>query len=121
MEYLELYNLKNNFKLFNVDDSTVIPLNIKYVPTILDTTNESPIEGTEVFKYISNLKYFEHPTNNIEYWINKELPKPNIKEDDKAINNSNFAKFEKIEEIVEELVVKQKVLSRKQLLLKLKK
>ena len=50
-----------------------------------------PIEGIKVFEYIVNLKYFNHPTNNIDFWLNKEVPTPTIDQDAKAIERHNLS------------------------------
>ncbi len=44
------------------------------------------MKGKKAFEYLLNLKYFNNPTNNIDYV--KELPtNPDIPEDDKAIQS----------------------------------
>lgn len=96
LEYININNLKNIFKMINVDDTTNIPSNITIVPTIIDTTIESPLEGKHALEYLFNQKYFNHPTNNIELWVNNGIPKPSIEEDKKAIDKfklSNYANF----------------------------
>ena len=64
--------------------------NIEMVPTILDTNFNQPIKGTtDIEKYLSATKYFNNPTNNIEYI--KDIPaNPEIPEDDKAIKSKNM-------------------------------
>jgi hypothetical protein len=94
--YLEKYNIKSLFKLINID-KTQPPKEIDIVPTIIDTELNQPLKGKKAFEYLLHVKYFNNPTNNIDYI--KELPiNPDIKEDDKAIkldtidleiNNSN--------------------------------
>lgn len=94
--YLEKYNIKSLFKLINID-KTQSPKEIDIVPTIIDTELNQPLKGKKAFEYLLHVKYFNNPTNNIDYI--KELPiNPDIKEDDKAIkldtidleiNNSN--------------------------------
>ena len=66
------------------------------MPTIIDTEIEAPFEGKNAFEYIINQKYFNYPTNNIEYWINNNIPKPLIEEDKKAIDKHyfNFSAFD---------------------------
>ena len=96
LEYININNLKNIFKMMNVDDTTNIPSNITIVPTIIDTTIESPLEGKHALEYLFNQKYFNHPTNNIELWVNNGIPKPSIEEDKKAIDKfklSNYSNF----------------------------
>jgi hypothetical protein len=84
------------FKLVNID-KTDAPKEIDIVPTIIDTELNQPLKGKKAFEYLLNIKYFNNPTNNVEYL--KELPpNPNIPEDEKAekgkiinleINNNN--------------------------------
>lgn len=89
MDYLTNNNILDFFKLINVDNLQSIPENITVVPTIIDTTIESAFEGKKAFEFIMNQKYFNRPTNNVDYWING-LPKPTIEEDKKAIEKHNF-------------------------------
>jgi hypothetical protein len=84
------------FKMINVDNVSKIPNNITIVPTIIDTTIEAPLEGKYALEYLFNQKYFNHPTNNIEFWINNGVPIPSIEEDKKALDKlklSNYACF----------------------------
>ncbi|NBY41515.1 MAG: hypothetical protein EBQ66_11725 [Flavobacteriia bacterium] len=90
IEYLEKNNLKKNFNFINIDRLAKIPDHITMVPTIIDPKVEAPLEGKKAFEHIINQKYFDHPTNNIEYWINNSIPKPIIEEDSKAIERHNF-------------------------------
>jgi hypothetical protein len=90
LEYLNKNNLNEYFKMINIDKINNIPTNITIVPTIIDITIEAPIEGKKAFEYVINQKYFNRPTNNIDYWINNNIPKPAIDEDTKAINRHNF-------------------------------
>ena len=55
------------FKFSQIDNTNNIPKNITIVPTIIDTTIEAPLEGKKAFEYVINQKYFNHPTNNVEY------------------------------------------------------
>ena len=97
LQYLDKYNIKSLFKLVNID-KTQAPKDIDIVPTIIDTELNQPLKGKKAFEYLLHVKYFNNPTNNIDYI--KELPiNPDIKEDDKAIksdtidleiNNSNI-------------------------------
>jgi hypothetical protein len=81
--YLEKNNIKNLFKLINIDNTNV-PDNIDVVPSIVDTELNQPMKGKKAFEYLLNLKFFNNPTNNVDYL--KELPQnPNIPHDDKAI------------------------------------
>jgi hypothetical protein len=83
--YLEKNNIKNLFEFINIDE-TEPPDYIDLVPTIVDTKLNQPMKGKKAFEYLLNLKYFNNPTNNIEYI--KELPtNPDIPEDDKAIQS----------------------------------
>ena len=97
MGYILKNNLKNLFKLINIDITNNIPSNITVVPTIIDTLIEAPLEGKDALEYLFNQKYFFHPTNNIEFWINNIVPKPIIEEDNKAIDKFkllNYASFD---------------------------
>jgi thiol-disulfide isomerase/thioredoxin len=86
LEYLKKNNLEKQFKMLNIDIETNIPDNITIVPTIIDEIIEAPLEGKKAFEYVINQKYFNHPTNNINLWINKTIPKPVIEEDSKAFD-----------------------------------
>ena len=89
--YLDKYNIRNLFKLVNIDN-TIIPKEIDIVPTIIDEELNQPLKGKKAFEYLLNIKYFNNPTNNIDYI--KDLPtNPVIQEDDKAIK-SNLANLE---------------------------
>ncbi len=96
LEYIIKNNIKKLFKMINVDNVSKIPDNITIVPTIIDTTIEAPLEGKYALEYLFNQKYFNHPTNNIEFWINNGVPIPSIEEDKKALDKlklSNYACF----------------------------
>ena len=96
LDYIINNNLKKYFKMINVDTATKIPDNVTIVPTIIDTTIKAPLEGKYALEYLFNQKYFNHPTNNIELWINMGVPIPTIEEDNKAIDKfklSNYACF----------------------------
>jgi len=86
LSFLDNYNIKNEFKLINIDKLDKIPKNIDIVPTIIDSDLNQPLKGKFAFEYINNLKYFNNSTNNYE---NPKPPIPIIKEDDKAIHNEN--------------------------------
>lgn len=77
--YLEKNNIKEPFKFINVDEKK-LPSDIKIVPTIIDTNLNEIMEGRKAFEYLSNIKYFNNPTNNIEY-IYKLPDNPKIEED----------------------------------------
>ena len=77
--YLEKNNIKEVFKFVNVDDNK-LPSDIKIVPTIIDTDLNEVMEGKKAFEYLSNIKYFNNPTNNIDF-IPKLPENPKIEED----------------------------------------
>jgi len=88
LQYLDKYNIKSLFKLINID-KTQAPEDIDIVPTIIDTELNQPLKGKKAFEYLLHVKYFNNPTNNIDYI--KELPiNPDIKEDDKAIKSDTI-------------------------------
>ena len=75
------------FNLINVDNQP-IPSKIKVVPTIIDSDYKDLLEGKKAFEYIFNKKYFDNPTNNLLMWKDKNIPKPEIEEDDMASKSS---------------------------------
>ena len=77
--YLEKNNIKDFFKMLNIDNQK-IPNDIKIVPTIIDTDLNEIMEGKKAFEYLINIKYFNNPTNNIDY-ISKLPDNPKIEED----------------------------------------
>lgn len=86
--YLDKYNIKPLFKLINID-KTQAPKEIDMVPTIIDTELNQPLKGKKAFEYLLHVKYFNNPTNNIEYV--KELPpKPEIPEDVLAVKSETI-------------------------------
>jgi len=86
IEYLNKHNIISLFKLFNIDNNNP-PDGIDVVPTIIDTELIQPLKGKKAFEYLLNIKYFNNPTNNIEYV--KDIPlKPEIPEDDKAFSKN---------------------------------
>ena len=88
MLYLEKHNIKSMFKLFNIDTMEA-PKEIDIVPTIVDTELNQSLKGKKAFEYLLNIKYFNNPTNNIDYI--KNLPEnPVIPEDDKAIQQNSI-------------------------------
>lgn len=110
IEYLEKNNLISNFRMFNIDNSRNIPSNITMVPTIIDPAVEAPLEGNKAFEYIVNQKYFDHPTNNVDFWQNNAIPKPIIDEDKKALEKFNF-NFASVDEEPKEIIpVKKQVI-----------
>lgn len=85
LDYINKNNLIHQFKLINIDNIKNIPSNIDSVPTIIDTDLNQYLKSKKVFEYIVNIKYFNNPTNNIEYA--KNIPNnPLIIEDNKAFN-----------------------------------
>jgi hypothetical protein len=91
LAYLDKNNIKNLFKMVNVDVETV-PKYIDMVPTIIDSELNQPLKGKKAFEYLLNIKYFNNPTNNIEY-IKDLPPNPDIPIDDKA-NDSELINLE---------------------------
>ena len=77
----------DSFKLINIDE-TKVPSKIKVVPTIIDSEIKDLLEGKKAFEYLYNNKYFNIPTNNFLLWKDKSIPKPDIKEDSLAKNES---------------------------------
>ena len=92
LEYINKNNLTEYFNIICIDDDIKIPNNITVVPTIIDEEIEAPLEGKKAFEYVINQKYFNHPTNNIEF-IKNGVPKPTIEEDKKAINSKSGSGF----------------------------
>lgn len=84
--YLDKYNIKHLFKLIDVN-TTEIPKYIDMVPTIIDSDLNIPLKGKNAFEYLINIKYFNNPTNNIEYLKNQPIPV--IVEDDKATKSTS--------------------------------
>lgn len=93
LDYIIKNNLKNYFSLINIDKTAKIPNNITIVPTIIDTTIKAPLEGKYALEYLFNQKYFNHPTNNIEFWLDIGVPIPSIEEDNKAIDKFKFSNY----------------------------
>jgi len=93
LEYINKNNLEQYFKMICIDEKTAkVPKHITIVPTVIDTTIESPMEGKKAFEYVINQKYFNHPTNNIEYTKNG-IPIPTIEEDMKATSSKSGNNF----------------------------
>jgi len=93
LDYINKNNLVNLFKLINIDNTKNIPNNIDIVPTIIDTDLNQILKSKKVFEYIVNIKYFNNPTNNIEFI--KNLPtNPLIIEDNKAYKEINNLELE---------------------------
>lgn len=88
LDYLDKYNIKHMFDLIDINNNN-IPKDIDIVPTIIDSELNQPLKGKKAFEYLINIKYFNNPTNNIDYI--KSLPaNPDIKEDDKADTQKNI-------------------------------
>jgi len=121
MIYLDKHNIKSMFKLINIDNIDP-PKEIDIVPTIVDTELTQPLKGKKAFEYLLNIKYFNNPTNNIDYI--KDLPvNPVIQEDDKAIqNNSTNLELNKSNLQLDPVPLKTNISNKKlSTLLKLKK
>lgn len=88
LDYLDKNNIKSIFKLVNIDNNEA-PTEIDIVPTIIDTELTQPMKGKKAFEYLINIKYFNNPTNNIEY-IKNIPPNPNIPEDEKAVKSKTI-------------------------------
>jgi glutaredoxin-related protein len=86
IQYIKKNNIDSLFKMINIHTNK-IPQDIKIVPTIIDTDLNNIMEGKNAFEYLINIKYFNIPTNNIEY-IYKIPENPKIIEDKLAIQNS---------------------------------
>jgi glutaredoxin-related protein len=99
LEYINTNNLKDFFKFIDIDNLNTIPENIKLVPTIIDSNIEAPLEGKKAFEYVVNHKYFNHPTNNVDFWVNSPLPKPQIDEDTKALDKSLLTIYTNIDDV----------------------
>ena len=90
--YINNNNLTINFKLLNINlknnekkkkfDNFILPL-------VIDKKLTKPIDGNNIIEYLKNLKYFNNPTNNIEFINYNFINKPNIEEDSKALSNNN--------------------------------
>jgi hypothetical protein len=80
--YLDKHNITSLFKLINIDNNNYPDIDI--VPTIVDSELLEPMKGKKVFEYLLSIKYFNNPTNNIDYDV---PPKPEIIEDEKASTN----------------------------------
>jgi hypothetical protein len=100
LEYIDKNKLAEYFKLICIDKSNNIPKNITIVPTVVDTTIQAPLEGKKAFEYVINQKYFNHPTNNIEY-TKDGVPKPVIEEDNKANTTKSGSGFIYVDKDIE--------------------
>ena len=86
LDLIHKNNLINKFKLVCIEeiDIKTLPPSITSVPTLIVPESKYPLVGQSAFEFLLNKKYFDHPTNNVIYWQNKEVPKPTIIEDKKA-------------------------------------
>jgi thiol-disulfide isomerase/thioredoxin len=87
---LSEFNILNKFKLIDIHKITKIPENITVVPTIIESDLKALIEGKDVYHFILNQKFFFHPTNNVDLWVNKSIPKPTIIEDQRAYGKKSL-------------------------------
>lgn len=87
LEYINKYNLNDTFKLVDIKSIKKIPESIKTVPTLIDPNLNQPLLNKQVFEYLVNFKYFNNPTNNINFTSTIENPK--IINDSKAFQNIN--------------------------------
>ena len=107
LEYIDKNKLGEYFKMICIDDKTAkVPKNISVVPTIIDTTIEAPMEGKKAFEYVINQKYFNHPTNNVEYTKNG-VPVPTIEEDSKAASAKSGTGFIYVDKDIEKKFVEK--------------
>jgi hypothetical protein len=90
LDYINKNNLKDFFKMINIDELKEIPENITIVPTIINSVLQVTLEGKKAFEFVINQKFFNHPTNNIDYWIANPIPKPTIEEDKRALEKNNL-------------------------------
>jgi hypothetical protein len=89
-EYLSRYKkeFEDTHHLMTVTNHEMHNADTEYWDMLLGPIkfNSDNWKGKKAFEYLLNLKYFNNPTNNIEYI--KELPtNPDIPEDDKAIQS----------------------------------
>ena len=90
-----------------IDEKTSrIPKHITIVPTVIDITIEAPMEGKKAFEYVINKKYFNHPTNNIEYTKNG-VPIPTIEEDMKAGSSKSGTSFIYVDKDIEKKFIEK--------------
>ena len=79
IEYLEKNNIINQFRLIDISKNEK-PREVDVVPTIIDSDLNQPQKGKQAFEYLLNIKYFNNPTNNIEY-VKNIPPNPKIEND----------------------------------------
>lgn len=86
LTYINKNEIQDLFKMVDID-TNVIPKDIKIVPTIIDVNLNQIMEGKNAFEYLTNIKYFNIKTNNIE--LHNKIPdNPKINEDMLAQSNS---------------------------------
>ena len=123
-------NILDKFKLVCIEEINIrtLPSSITSVPTLIAPESKFPLVGQSAFEFLLNKKYFDHPTNNVAYWQNKEVPKPTIIEDKKAqtsdkkyfgsLNsnnqpiNTNQSKVVKKNALLEEVMKKRNLLDK---------
>ena len=98
IEYLEKNNIINQFRLIDISKNEK-PREVDVIPTIIDTDLNQPQKGKQAFEYLLNIKYFNNPTNNIEY-VKNIPPNPKI-ENDKLASIHKSDGLEIINEIFE--------------------
>lgn len=107
LEYINKNNLTQHFKMICIDNKTAkVPKNITIVPTIIDTIIKVPMEGKKAFEYVINQKYFNHPTNNIEFTKNG-ISVPTIEEDSKAVSSKSGSGFIYVDKDIEKKYVEK--------------
>ena len=79
IEYLEKNNIINQFKLIDINKNEKSK-KVDVVPTIIDSDLNQPQKGKQAFEYLLNIKYFNNPTNNVEY-VKNIPPNPKIEID----------------------------------------
>ena len=86
IDLLKNKNIIKNFKCICIEEINIKTLKIKItsVPALIVPESKYPLVGKAAFDFLSNKQYFDHPTNNVMYWQNKQVPKPEIVEDKKA-------------------------------------
>jgi len=107
IEYIKTNKLEQHFKLVNIDDlndKQIKGLELSVVPTLIieseiNTEVNICLEGVKAWEYVKNQKYFNHPTNNIEF-TKEGVPKPVIEEDNKANVSKSGSGFIYVDEDV---------------------
>ena len=89
-ELIESKNLKDDFKLVNVDNNKNVPKDITQVPTIFEVDLNIVLTGKKAFEYVLSQKYFNLQSNNINNWIDKNIIRPKIVQDKKAYNENSI-------------------------------